>query len=262
MLAAGLIQKARFVVVDNADTILTGMAVTGTVATAFLTGRASFRAAQIIEAETEVINRAVENPEDPVYLTKKDKVKLVWRLYLPAFGTGTTTITSIIVANKLSSKKIAALAVASGISERALSEYKTKVLEKLSDRQEQAIRDEIAQDRVTKYPPGSREIILAGTGDVLCYDMLTGRYFQSNIEDIKRAENKMNFQLLNHMSASLSEFYDEVGLPPTSYTDSVGWNDTNRFEVEFSTVLSTDNRPCLAIDFTHPPQLEYARRWT
>lgn len=264
MLVTGLIQKAKFLVVDNADTILTGMAVTGTVSTAYLTGRASLKAARLIDAaRLEAQDYDSEGKGDPeADLSKTQKVKLVWRLYLPAVGVGTTTITSIIVANKLSSKKIAALAVASGISERALQEYKTKVIEKLSDKQDQQIRDEIAQDRVTKYPPGNREIILAGTGDVLCYDMLTGRYFQSTVEDIKRAENKMNYQLLHHMSASLSEFYDEIGLPPTNYTDSVGWNDTERFEVTFSTVLSTDNRPCLAIDFTHPPQLEYARRYS
>jgi hypothetical protein len=271
MLLTGLVQKAKFVVIDNADTILTGMGVTGTVATAYLTGRASFKAAQLIDhAEREIAqdNEIPLNDQEKAAgmhltpeLTKWTKLKLTWRLYVPAVGVGTTTVTSIVIANRLSAKKIAALAVASGISERALQEYKAKVIEKLSDKQDQTIRDEIAQDRVNKYPPNSREIILAGTGDVLCYDMLTGRYFQSTVEDIKRAENKMNYQLLHHMSASLSEFYDEVGLPPTSYTDSVGWNQTERFEVRFSTVLSPDNRPCLAIDFAHPPQLEYSRRY-
>ena len=65
----------------------------------------------------------------------------------------------------------------------------------------------------------SREIILAGTGEVLCYDMSSGRYFQSTIEDIKRAENRVNKDLIHFMSASLSMFYEEIGLPPTSYSD-------------------------------------------
>lgn len=271
MLLTGLVQKAKLLAIDNVDTILTGMGVTGTVATAYLTGRASFRAAYLLEDAKKEIqedrerglsdmekDHGIQLPRD---LTRFDKVKMVWRFYIPPVGVGATTVTSIIVANRLSAKKIAALVVASGISERALQEYKTKVIEKLSDRQNETIRDEIAQERVNKYPPSSREIILAGTGDVLCYDMLTGRYFQSTVEDIKRAENKMNYQLLHQMSASLSEFYDEIGLPPTSYTDSVGWNDTDRFEVKFSTVLSPDNRPCIAIDFMHPPELEYAKRY-
>jgi hypothetical protein len=183
---------------------------------------------------------------------------LVWKFYIPPVGTGLITVTSIIAANKISSKKIAALGVAAGISERALQEYKDKMLEKLGKKQDQTARDEIAQERVDRYPMNSREVILAGTGQVLCYDMHTGRYFQSSVEDIKRAENKVNHELINYMHASASEFYDEIGLPPSTYTDSVGWNVNNRIEVTFSSVLMND-KPCLAIDFVHPPTSEYAR---
>lgn len=251
------VHKLRFLLEDHSTTILTATAVGGTVATAVLTGRASFKAADIIAHEESIVNLAVEENIDPVTLSKFDKVKITWRLYLPPVAVGVTTITSIIVANKISSKKIAALAVAGGISERALQEYKEKVVEKLGDRQGQKIRDEIAQDRVSKNPPNGREVILAGTGEVLCYDMLTGRYFQSTVEEIKRAENKINYELIHFMSASLSQFYDEIGLPPTTYTDMVGWNSENHIEVLFSTVMSADDRPCIAIDFSRPPVPDY-----
>lgn len=276
----GLIEKAKFLVNDNSGTILTGIGVSGTIATAYLSGRASFKAAQIIEHAEEEYKKdevlfkssAMETLSEEVSeayakllasrkLSPTTKVKLVWRLYLAPVAVGSTTIVSIVMANRLSSKKIAALAVASGISERALQEYKAKVIEKLGAKQDQTVRDEIAQERVTNNPLNSREIVLAGTGDVLCYDMTTGRYFASSVEDIKRAENKINYQLLHFQAASLSEFYDEIGLPATNYTDSVGWNDTERFEVQFTTTMSSDNRPCIAIDFVHPPQLEYARRY-
>lgn len=255
---AQTVHKAKFLLDDHSTTILTAAGVGGTVATAVLTGRASIKATRIIDDAR--INREQQRLDEdrPIpNLTRMEEVRLVWRLYLPPVASGITTITSIIVANKISSKKIAALAVAGGISERALQEYKEKVVEKLGVRQDRALRDEIAQDRVNKNPPSSKEIILAGTGEVLCYDMTTGRYFQSTVEDIKRAENKLNHQMFNHMSASLSEFYDEIGLPPTSYTDSVGWNINDPIEVQFSTTLSPDGRPCIAIDFLRPPTAEY-----
>lgn len=264
----GLVQsqfsKVKFLVNDNSTTILTGVGVTGTVVTAYLTGRASFKAAQILDEELktrEALYGANTNEFKQKELTLVQKVRYTWRLYLPAAAVGTTTITSIIVANKVASKKIAALTIASGISERALQEYKTKVVEKLGERQDQKVRDEIAQDRVTNNPPGSREVILAGTGEVLCYDMHTGRYFQSTIEEIKRAENQTNHELLNFMSASLSSFYDHIGLPSTTYTDTVGWNSNNLIEVTFSTVLSPDQKPCVAIDFVHPPVPDYHRMY-
>jgi Family of unknown function (DUF6353) len=251
------VDKLKFLVKDNSPAILTGVGVGGTIATAYLTGRASFKAAELLEQEKPEVE------EDSIYLTPNltlvQKVKIVWRLYIPPVGAGITTIASIIAANRISSKRMAALVVATGISERAFQEYKEKVLEKLGNRQEEKIRDELAQDRVRKHPVGSNEVIVTGTGNVLCYDQHTGRYFESSVEDIKRAENKVNFQLVHHMNASASEFYDAIGLPPTSYTDSVGWNSENRIEVTFSTVMSSDDRPCIAIDFVRHPTMEYAR---
>lgn len=269
MVLAGLIQRAKFLVNDNSTTILTSMGVTGTVATAYLTGRASFKAARIIDKKIQEREKELEFPiiegvpvkygVVTVKPTLTEKVKLVWRLYIPPVGVGLTTVVSIIAANRISSKKIAALAVASGISERALQEYKSKVIEKLGERQDQKIRDEVAQDRVNNNPVTSREVILAGTGEVLCYDMTSGRYFQSTVEEIKRAENRINYELIHFMSASLSMFYEEIGLPPTSHSDSVGWNMNNKTEVVFSTVMSSDNRPCIAIDFSHQPVSDYNR---
>lgn len=259
---AGLANKAKFLVNDNSTTILTSVGVAGTVATAYLTGRATFKAAKIIDREkhieAEVLSSENSNGED-LELTLFTKIRLVWRHYIPPFVAGVTTITCIIVANKIASKKIAALAVASGISERALQEYKAKVVEKLGRKQDVAIRDEIAQERVLGQPVHSGEVIVAGAGEVLCYDMTTGRYFQSTVEEIKKAVNKVNHELNNFMYTSLSTFYDELGLPATTYSDMVGWNANQQMDVVFSTVLSSDNRPCIAIDFDPVPFADYDR---
>ena len=210
---------------------------------------------------------AIETPEGhfegtriPKELSKTEKVKLVWREYLPPVAAGVTTVTSIIVANKISSRKIAALAVAGGISERALQEYKDKVVEKFGERKATDIHDDIVKDRVGNTPTTSREIILAGTGEVLCYDMTTGRYFQSTMEEIKRAENKVNYELIHFMSCSLSHFYEEIGLPADIVYNSVlAERSYNKMEVVFSSVMSQDGRPCLAIDFSKMPVADYEK---
>lgn len=256
------ITKARFLLENHSTTILSGVAVAGTVTTAVLTGRASFKAARIIENEETMRTVAWHDGEShlpPTVMSRPTKVKLVWTQYLPPVASGVLTITSIVVANKISSKKIAALAVAGGISERALQEYKEKVVEKLGERQDQKIRDDIAQDRVTKNPYSS-EVVLVGTGDVLCMDMLTGRYFRSSVEDIKRAENKINHEILNTMGASLSEFQDELGLPPTDYTEKVGWDGPDLVQTLLSTTMTPDQRPCICVDFNRPPVLEWGYR--
>jgi hypothetical protein len=81
------------------------------------------------------------------------------------------------------------------------------------------------------------------------------------MEKIRQAENKINYEIIAHEYASLSAFYDEIGLPPTPYSDTVGWNHDRRLEVTFSTVMSTDQRPCIAIDFADAPFAEYTRMW-
>ena len=254
------VSKARFLLENHSTTILTGVGVAGTITTAVLTGRASFKAADILKNEREAREEDLKFPETKIEeISKPNAVKLVWKQYLPPVASGIVTVTSIVVANKISSKKIAALAVAGGISERALQEYKDKVVEKLGDRQSQKIRDDIAQDRVSQNPYSS-EVVLVGTGDVLCMDMITGRYFRSSVEDIKRAENKINHEILNTMGASLAEFHDMLGLEPTAYTEKVGWDGPDLVNTLLSTTMSADGRPCIVVDFNRPPVLEWGFR--
>lgn len=257
---ADLQKKAQQLLTENASAILTAGGVVGTVGTAILTGRASFRAANLIH-EKQI---AILGEGDDYELTRTDKIKIVWPMFIPPAVVGSATVGSIIMANQVSAKRAAALAAAYGISENRLQEYKDKVAEKLTGPKRQAIEDEIAQDRVNSDPP-SAEVLVLASGEVLCYDMLTGRYFKSSVEEIKKAENRLNYELFHHQYASLSFFYEEIGLPPTGYTDEVGWSmvdlDRGQFEVKFSTVLSPDGKPCLAVDFNNAPHPEYTKSY-
>lgn len=227
--------------IDNSPAILTTVGVVGTLATAILTGKATFKAAEIL---------AEENSADP-----KDKVRLVWKEYVPAAGVGVITVVSIVGANRIGSRRAAAIATAYAVSEKAFSEYKNKVLDKVGENKEREIRAEVAQDRVNRTP-GSREVIISGT-DVLCYETFTGRYFQSDMETLRKAQNDINAKILNDTYASLTEFYDRIGLESTTYSEEVGWNVDNLMELHFSTIMSEDNRPCICIDYTVMPVRKY-----
>jgi hypothetical protein len=248
--------NARRLAQENKTSLLTAVGVVGTVSTAVMTGRASFKAAQIIEQETNGLVIDLDNPE--AEFVTQEKIKLVWTLYIPPVGVGALTIAAIVMAHRIDAKQAAALATAYGVSERAFSEYKEKVVEKLGEKKEQAIRDEIAQDRVKNDPVQDKQVIIAGNGDVLCYDNISGRYFQSSVESIRKAENTVNYEIIHFNHASLSKFYEEIGLPPTRHSDEVGWNSNNLLEIVFSTTMSTDDRPCIVMDFQVGPIQEYA----
>ena len=257
------VPKLKYLINSNSTTILTAAGVVGTVGTAVLTARATFKAADIIAKKKTELEEDLKFPETEVAsFSKTEKVQMVWHQYIPAVGVGVLTVTSIVAAHRISSGKIAALAAAAGISERALQEYKEKVLEKVGPKQEEKIRDEIAQDHVTKNPPTNGPVIISGSGDVLCFDDLTGRYFYSTIEKIKKAENNVNFSIIQDDYCSLSYFFDEIGLHPTTYSDMVGWNvNTKGMEVTFSTTMTEDSRPCLVLGYNHIPVSDYDKPW-
>lgn len=254
-------QKAGEFAKENATVLLTAGGVVGTVATAVLAGRAGFKAAEIIRDKelehihSEPVDGVIDSNNSTMGLSTTKKIKLVWPHFVPPVITGTATITAIVMSHRMSSAKIAGLAAAYGLAERNFSEYKEKVAEKLTGPKQTQIDDEIAQDRVNRTK--GYENIVVVEGEVLCFDEPTGRYFRSSMENIKQAVNTVNAEILNHEYATATMFYEEIGLPATTWTDEVGWNREHLMDLKYSTVLSPDNRPCIAIDFTVLPKLDY-----
>jgi hypothetical protein len=240
---------------DNSPVVLTVFAVTGTITTAYLTGKATFKAADLIKIDEQ---RRYHYNEDPA--EKKEVFLLVWKEYIPAAGVCFGTLGCIITANRIGTRRAAAMAAAYSISEKAFSEYKEKVVEKLGDNKERAIRDEIAQDQVTKNPATGREVLI-GRGDILCFDAYTARYFMSSMEEVKKAQNDTNYEILHNNYCSLGDFYNRLGLPGTSFSEEVGWNSDHLLEVVFSTVLADDGQPCLSLRFHVDPIRSYYKSW-
>lgn len=262
-------QQAGQLLSDNATTILTGVGVIGTVATAVLAGKATLQAKTALDEQksawTEKDHKTYLEQDGhggATQLTNADKARVVWPYFVPPVAVGSATIVSIIMANRMSAQRAAALAAAYGISESRFKEYREKVAEKLTGPKTRAIDDELAQDRVKNNPP-SDEVLILASGEVLCYDQYSARYFRSTMENLKKAENTINAELFHHQFASLTFFYEEVGLGQTGFSDDVGWNmaelDRSVFELRYTTVLSPDEKPCIAFEFTTPPYPNYTK---
>jgi len=240
--AADILARVQKLAIDNSPQILTAIGVVGTVSTAVLAGKAGYRYARILS-------------EQSPWLDRREKLELTWKEFIPPATTGVLTVVCILGANHIGTRRAAGLAAAYSLSERAFTEYREKVVERVGVKQEQSVRDEIAQDRVSATP-GSREIIISGT-KVLCLDSYTGRYFESDMETLKKAQNDTNYQILNDMYATLTDFYDRIGLPKTRFSDEVGWSNSELLELEFSTALTDDQKPCLVITFKASPVRDY-----
>ena len=249
-----LAKRTEKLIASNSPAILTAIGVTGTLTTAFFTGRASFKAAEAIADEEYRLSVHGNQPLD-----SKEKVQLIWKLYIPAVGTGVLTIVSIIGANRVGARRAAAVAAAYSISEKAIAEYKDKVIERIGATKEQKIRDEIAQDQITSSPVRSNEVIITGNGDVLCFDQFSSRYFMSSMETLKKAQNDVNYSVLNEGYASLGDFYKKLGIDTTAYSEEVGWTTDKLLDLKFSTSISDDQRPCISFNFCSAPVRDYYR---
>lgn len=255
-----IIKRTERVVIDNSPAIMTAIGVVGTLTTAYLTGRATYRAALMIEDENTA--RSIKN-QPPLEL--KQKAELTWKLYVPALSTAAITCTSIVMANRVSTKRATAVATAYALSERAHDEYRSRVVEKLGKNKEGEIRTEMAQARVDRA--GTSNIVLSDSdGLVMCHDAFSNQFFKSTIEDIRKAANDVNFQILHHDFASVSDFYDAIGaegLESNTASETMGWNTDRRLELvdPFPTVLYKERIPCISVEFsTTPMPAPWSRR--
>jgi hypothetical protein len=244
--------NARGMVVKNSPAILTGFGVLGLCTTVYSAIDATPKAMQILEerrAEELDIN---ENFTD---FTRWEMVKETWKYYIPTFISASITTACIISANSVNQRRNAALMGLYSLSENALKEYKSKVIETIGEKKNQEIRDSIAKDKIHNNPVRDTEILTTGHGDTLCYDVLSGRYFRSDIEHIRRSIHEINKNLLHDMYMSLNEVYSELDLPCIGLGELVGWNiDDGDVEPEFSSQLTDNDMPCLVVEFRSLPR--------
>ena len=140
-----------------------------------------------------------------------------------------------------------------------MSEYKEKVTETIGEKKEREIRDKVAKDKVDENQASKATVVVTGKGDSLCFDVISGRYFKSDIEKIRKIENDLNRQMLTEMYISLNEFYDELGLDHISIGDELGWNvDNGLIELNFSSQISDDGQPCIVVDYKIGPTYNYS----
>lgn len=225
---------------SHSPAILTGLGIAGMIFTVVEAVRATPKALLMIEEATEDI------PEPKVV----DKVKACWKCYIPAAVGGAASIAVLIFANRAGEQQRAALSAAYTLAETSLSEYRHKVEEKFGKRKEESVCDDIAKDKIAANPLSSKEVIVTGKGECLCYDSISGRYFKSEVEALRRAENVLNLRLRNEMFISLNELYSEINLPPIDAGEKLGWNiDKGYIELRFTYGPAENDEPCLILTY-------------
>lgn len=249
--------------------ILTGIGIAGMITTTIIAVKSTPKALSLMDKELkrqnqELADEAERNGEAMFAETAKlkpiDVLRVTWKCYIPTVTIGAASIACLIGASSVHSKRNAVLATAYKLSETAFSEYKEKVIETIGEKKEEVIRDKVHKERMEKDPVSKNEVFITDSGETLCYDYNTGRYFKSDIEKIRRAINTLNKKMLIDGYVSLNEFYEEIGIARTSTGDRLGWNtDSDLIDLNFSSQLTEDGKPCLVIDFKVAPKYDFDR---
>ena len=256
--------------VKHSPAILTGFGIAGMITTTVLAVKATPKALSLLDEERyrqkrELIDEGVDVKDlEGFKLKPVDTVKVAWKCYIPAVVSGFVSTACLIGANSVHTRRNTALLTAYNLVQTTFSEYKDKVVEEIGEKKEKTVRNKINQDKIKNDPPVSKTVIVSGKGEQLCRDGVSGRYFYSDIDTIKRAINAINREMTYEMYVSLSDFYDQINLPHTDVSDYLGWNlDDGLVDIDFGTCLADDEEhtgvPCITLDYLVAPRYDYSK---
>lgn len=202
----GLVQQSRLFVKRNASTILTVAGGVGVVATTITAVKATPKAVILLqEAERQKGEK----------LTAIEKVQVAWKPYIPATLIGAGTIACIFGANVLNKRQQASLMSAYAFLDNSYKEYKAKLKEIYGEEADGKIREEIAKDKYVETE--------VKDGKELFYDEFSGRYFESTMEEVIKAEYEVNKKISLWGGAEVNEFYDWLKIPQID-AGGMGWS--------------------------------------
>ena len=211
--------------------ILTGLGVIGVIGTGVSAALATPKALEVLEKkEDEEFERLLEEYEPGASLVfdKDDglfnnytmptwrKALIIAPYYIPTALIAGATCTCIISSYVNSVKTQKSLIAAYTLVDGAYKAYRDKNVELYGEENDRQIRKSLAY--------GQFEDILVFDGETLFYDEYSGRYFKSTIEAVKDAEYKINRNFALRGYCELNELYEMLGIEPTDYGHTIGWN--------------------------------------
>ena len=239
-------------VLKLADANLPVLAIAGLIGTAGLSAVGAVRAAKYLEEEKQKLpTKQVIHEESRVSFVKvplKTAIYAKSALYfLPAVVVGGATILAITRADSLSKQALAGAAFAYTVAEKNYKDYQEVVASVIGENKASKVREAIVEKQLSVTPMNS--VIDTKRGSTLCFDVLSGRYFLSDVDVIKRAQNEFNHSLLSDGFATVNDFYYELGLPGISLGRSVGWSSEKLLELNITAKVTEEGQPCIVIGY-------------
>lgn len=220
-------------VTKNIPTVLTGVSLVATAATAVAASHDTMIAASIFEEKESELGRKLSN---------KEKFKFGWKSYIPTAACFTVAAAAGIASHGISAAQLASLGAAAGYVTSNRDKIKAKlneVVKKLPQETQEDIRSTIFHDiRHGVTPP---EYERTGHGTTKVIDLYSGRAFLSSEAAVNEGIKRFQKRWEDGEALCLSDLYDEWDIERTTFGYQFGWpndpdyyDDEIKFHVEWS----------------------------
>ena len=247
---SNLFEASKLFFKRNGSFILTCIGAIGVVATSVTAVKVTPKAIKLIE------KRKQEKGEK---LTVLETIKVAGPAYIPSLAIGASTIACIFGANGLNKKQQASIMSAYALLDTSYKEYKRKVEEIYGEETDKLVKEGISKD---KY---DESVEVVDSDKELFFDFYSGRYFESTMEAVYRAEYELNLLYHKYGYATLNEFYDILGISPVDGGDEIGWSmdassqfyGYDSIEFENERVILDDGLQANCIVMLYPPTADF-----
>lgn len=229
--------------VKNAPTILTGISIAELLAASYFWVKNTPKA-------QEKLKKAEEEKGEK--LTKVETVKTAAPAYIPAATMTAMTITTLLLANRIGAKQLAAAIAAYQLSEEAREEFKDAAFRTVGEKKMEEIDETLATSRMKSVPITEDGIINTGKGKTLYFDAWSGRYFWSDRQFLHEVQNDLNEWRQDSKDVCLNDYYDEIGLEEVTKGNEYVF--TEKIKLKFTAIMHpTLGIPCAQITFETDP---------
>ena len=246
-----LLSSSKLFFKRNSSTILTCLGGAGVVATTIMAVKTTPKAMALLEDAKK------EKGED---LTKLEIVRIAGPVYIPTILVGASTIACIVSANILNKRQQASITSAYALLDNSYREYRKKVEEVYGENANAEIQSEIAKDKRVNVTD-----VTLSDDQRLFYDNFSGRYFESTIEKVQRAEYYVNRDIHMRGWVTLNEFYEWLDIDPIDGGDALGWSEGGNLarywqcwiDFNHTKAVLDDNLECIIVSIFQEPYLNF-----
>lgn len=227
---------AKTEIVKHLPQILSVISCAGVGAVAYLSGRNTLKAKQILDEKraqlgTEIVEIEGNSVEIPVKLGAKETLKTVWKYYIPTAVAMGLTGGAMIASRKISAAQLASMTAAAGYFAMNAAEQKKILAGKFEEINAKLPEDEKISELDAEKKAAAKAALKTnnvpentGDGEDLCIDAYSGRRFYSNRDAVIEGLEKFQSYCADHEWVCYNDLFGFLNLTGTYFGDQFGWH--------------------------------------